>query len=105
MEVDFLASAEELVTGFWPHVNAAVIPSVAVFGTALFTILRRLKSSEASIDPYFTGVALLSPPLARWAYSNRMAHVLAEMSDWPTASSKDSVASSNTRLKTSCHWM
>ncbi|MCE2523302.1 MAG: lipase family protein [Rhodobacteraceae bacterium] len=81
MELEVLASAKEIITGYWPHVSAAAISSVAVLGTALFTYFRRPKSSVASIDPYFTEAALLSPPLARPAYSDRMAYVLAEMSD------------------------
>ena len=43
--------------------------------------IRRPKSSPTEAGPYFTEAALLSPPLTRPAYSDRMAYVLAEMSD------------------------
>ena len=42
---------------------------------------RRPKSTAGDIGPYFTDKKLLAPPLARPAYSDRMAYVLAEMSD------------------------
>ena len=42
---------------------------------------RRPKSTVGDIGPYFTDKKLLAPPLARPAYSDRMAYVLAEMSD------------------------
>ena len=44
-------------------------------------ICRCPKSSPTETGPYFTEAALLSPPLTRPAYSDRMAYVLAEMSD------------------------
>ena len=81
MELDLLAAAKELIAGYWPHVSAAAIAGVGTLGTAVFTYIRRPKSSESSIGPYFTEATLLSPPLARPAYSDRMAYVLAEMSD------------------------
>ena len=42
---------------------------------------RRPKSTTSEIGPYFTDKQLLSPPLTRPAYSDRMAYILAEMSD------------------------
>ena len=77
MDLDLLAVAKEFISGYWPHASAAAIAGV----TALLTYIRRPKSSAASIGPYFTESALLSPPLVRPAYSDRMAYVLAEMSD------------------------
>ena len=53
----------------------------ATVGTAIFAYIRRPKSSPTEAGPYFTEAALLSPPLSRPAYSDRMAYVLAEMSD------------------------
>ena len=53
----------------------------ATVGTAIFAYFRRPKSSPTEAGPYFTEAALLSPPLTRPAYSDRMAYVLAEMSD------------------------
>ncbi len=52
-------------------------------GTGVFSFVRRLKSSEGKKDigEYFSDHDLLSPPLQRPAYSDRMAYVLAEMSD------------------------
>ena len=55
--------------------------AAATVGTAIFAYIRRPKSSPTEVGPYFTEAALLSPPLTRPAYSDRMAYVLAEMSD------------------------
>ena len=55
--------------------------AAATVGTAIFAYIRRPKSSPTEAGPYFTDAALLSPPLTRPAYSDRMAYVLAEMSD------------------------
>ena len=44
-------------------------------------ISRRPRSTPKDVDPYFSDAKLLSPPLTRPAYSDRMAYVLAEMSD------------------------
>lgn len=54
-----------------------------IAGTGVFSFLRRLKPSEdkEEIGEYFTDRRLLSPPSQRPAYSDRMAYVLAEMSD------------------------
>ena len=52
----------------------------ALGGTGIFAFLRRSKSSER-IGEFFTEKSLLYPPVQRPAYSDRMAHVLAEMSD------------------------
>ena len=50
-------------------------------GTGVFSFLRRPKSSQPETDTYFNNSELLAPPIKRPAYSDRMAHVLAEMSD------------------------
>lgn len=81
MELGLLAETKEFMVGYWPLVSAAAVAGVGTLGTALFTFIRRPKSSITSIGPYFTEAALLSPPLVRPAYSDRMAYVLAEMSD------------------------
>ena len=77
MESSLLAEAKEILGGYWPYLSAGAAAAV----TAIFTYIRRPKSSATEIGPYFTEAALLSPPLTRPAYSDRMAYVLAEMSD------------------------
>ena len=59
------------------------VSSVAIAGiaSAIFTFLRRPKSSQEKFSQHLSDNALLSPPMKRPAYSDRMAYVLAEMSD------------------------
>ena len=78
MDMSYIALAKQLVGDYWPHVSSVVIPAVA---TAVFTYIRRPKSTARDTGPYFTQAELLTPPLVRPAYSDRMAYVLAEMSD------------------------
>ena len=47
---------------------------------AILAYARRPKSTPKESAPYFTDEILLTPPLARPAYSDRMAYLLAEMS-------------------------
>ncbi len=68
----------EFAGAYWPYFVALAVPAV---GTAIHAYLRRPKSSPPAIGRYFTDAKLLSPPMARPAYSDRMAYVLAEMSD------------------------
>ena len=81
MEPGLLATAKEFISGYWPHVSGGAVAAAATVGTAIFTYIRRPKSSPTEAGPYFTDAALLSPPLTRPAYSDRMTYVLAEMSD------------------------
>ena len=81
MEPGLLATAREFISGYWPHVSGGAVAAAATVGTAIFAYIRRPKSSPTEAGPYFTDAALLSPPLTRPAYSDRMAYVLAEMSD------------------------
>ena len=81
MEPGLLATAKEFISGYWPHVSGGAVAAAATVGTAIFAYIRRPKSSPTDTGPYFTEAALLSPPLTRPAYSDRMAYVLAEMSD------------------------
>ena len=81
MESSFLATASEIVSGYWAHLSAGVVAGAAMVGTAIRAYIRRPKSSATETGPYFTEAALLSPPLTRPAYSDRMAYVLAEMAD------------------------
>ena len=55
--------------------------SVPVVASAILTFLRRAKSSTQKTGTYFNDKKLLSPPMERPAYSDRMAYVLSEMSD------------------------
>ena len=81
MEPGLLTTAREFISGYWPHVSGGAVAAAAAVGTAIFAYIRRPKSSPTEAGPYFTEAALLSPPLTRPAYSDRMAYVLAEMSD------------------------
>ena len=81
MEPDLLATAREFISEYWPQVSAGAVAAAATVGTAIFAYIRRPKSSPTEAGPYFTEAALLSPPLTRPAYSDRMAYVLVEMSD------------------------
>ena len=74
-------TAREIVNDYWPHVSGLAIAVAGAAGTAIFSFLRRPKSSPTETGPYFTEDPLLAPPLTRPAYSDRMAYVLAEMSD------------------------
>lgn len=51
-----------------------------IVGSGLFSFLRRPKSISQGEVSYFSDNKLLSPPMRRPAYSDRMAYVLAEMS-------------------------
>ena len=75
--MSILDSITGLTTNYW-HILAPIVPIV---GVAIHAFRRRPKSSPAPADGYFTDTKLLSPPLTRPAYSDRMAYVLAEMSD------------------------
>ena len=78
MDVSYIEIAEQFIGDYWPHVTGVVVPAVA---TAIFAHIRRPKSTARDTGPYFTEAELLTPPLVRPAYSDRMAYVLAEMSD------------------------
>ncbi len=55
-----------------------LLPVIA--GGGIFSYLRRPKTTSQGKANYFTDDKLLSPPMRRPAYSDRMAYVLAEMS-------------------------
>ena len=78
MDMSFIELAKQFIGDYWPHVSGVLVPAVA---TAIFAHLRRPKSTARDTGPYFTEAELLTPPLVRPAYSDRMAYVLAEMSD------------------------
>ena len=78
MDMNYVEIARQFIGDYWPYVSGVVVPAVA---TAIFAHIRRPKSTARDTDPYFTEAELLTPPLMRPAYSDRMAYVLAEMSD------------------------
>ena len=78
MDTSFLKDAGQFVADYWPYISIVVVPAVS---TAIHAYLRRPKSSTSNIGLFFTDKKLLSPPMTRPAYSDRMAYVLAEMSD------------------------
>ena len=79
MDMSILTDVWEFIVDYWPYISSVVaVPAVS---TAILAYLRRPKSSASKIGPFFTDRKLLSPPLTRPAYSDRMAYVLAELSD------------------------
>ena len=77
MELNYIDFAKQFIGDYWPHVSFVVVPAVA---TAVRAYVRRPKSTARDTGPYFSEDGLLTPPLVRPAYSDRMAYVLAEMS-------------------------
>lgn len=77
MDMSYIVLAKQFIGDYWPHVTGVVAPAA----TVIFAYIRRPKSTARGTGPYFTEAELLTPPLARPAYSDRMAYVLAEMSD------------------------
>ena len=78
MDMNYIDLTRQFIGDYWPHISGVVVPAVA---TAVFAHIRRPKSTARDTGPYFTEEVLLTPPLVRPAYSDRMAYVLAEMSD------------------------
>ena len=78
MDISYIEFARQFIGEIWPHVSAVLVPAVA---TAVFAYVRRPKSTARDTGSYFSEAGLLTPPLVRPAYSDRMAYVLAEMSD------------------------
>ncbi|MCY4399182.1 MAG: lipase family protein [Gemmatimonadetes bacterium] len=79
MVESILETITGLVDSLWPYIAAVVaIPAVS---TAILAYVRRPKSAAAPRRGYLSRSELLRPPLRRPAYSDRMAYVLAEMSD------------------------
>ena len=79
MVESILETITGLVDSLWPYIAAVVaIPAVS---TAILAYVRRPKSASAPRRGYLSRSELLRPPLRRPAYSDRMAYVLAEMSD------------------------
>lgn len=65
-----------------PWISSLVsLATAGVAGTGIFSFKRRILEPDKCREEYFADSKLLSPPMARPAYSDRMAYVLAEMSD------------------------
>ena len=79
--MDFVDSLSELVKEY-PGITTVVTALIGgISGSGIFSFLRRSKTKRDKEDSYFSDSQLLSPPIKRPAYSDRMAYVLAEMSD------------------------
>lgn len=81
MEAGILENAIGWLRENWPQYVGLGAPAASAIGTAIFAFLRRPKSTSSTDGAYFTEADLLKPPLTRPAYSDRMAYVLAEMSE------------------------
>jgi triacylglycerol lipase len=64
----------------WTTTIVSVV-TAGLMGTGIFSFKRRICEPDKRKEQYFTDTKLLSPPMERPAYSDRMAYVLAEMSD------------------------
>lgn len=81
--MELLQHLESLVTLVGDHPGWSAIIGViaaALGGTGVFSFLRRPKSGAKPAGDYFRNRKFLSPPIRRPAYSDRMAYILAEMS-------------------------
>lgn len=76
--MQILNTLTNFASDYWPFLAPVAVPFI---GTAVHAFLRRPKSLKSPPGQYFADGKLLSPPMARPAYSDRMAYVLAEMSD------------------------
>ena len=82
MDISSLADVWELARKNLPAIAAGIAIVTALLRGAGLAYTRLPKSTTTpEIGSYFTDRKLLSPPLTRPAYSDRMAYVLAEMSD------------------------
>ena len=73
-------AAWSFVEAYWPRFAGGSAAVVILLRIAALAYSRRPKTEDRTGD-YFKDTKLLSPPLTRPAYSDRMAYVLAEMSD------------------------
>jgi len=74
-----------ILTGFLSQNSFTSLVTILVasglLGTGFFSYRRRVNPNQKPIGEFFVDPKMLSPPVARPAYSDRMAYVLAEMSD------------------------
>ena len=76
-DINHIDLAKNIIAAYWPYIGGMA----PIAATAVFSYIRRPKPASRESDPsYFTEEEFLTPPLARPAYSDRMAYVLAEMS-------------------------
>ena len=78
--MEFMDSLREFVGNYWLYIAGGTAAVLPLLRGAVGAYLRRPKS-VTRLDSHLSEQTLLSPPLARPAYSDRMAYVLAEMSD------------------------
>ena len=81
MDGTILTGIWDTIGEYWPHIVGGAVPAVGVVGTAILAFVRRPKSARDAEETYLEDRKLLSPPLRRPAYSDRMAYVLAELAD------------------------
>lgn len=79
MVESMLETVTGLVASPWSYLTAIV--SIPAVSTVILAYVRRPKSAKAPRHGYLSRDDLLRPPVRRPAYSDRMAYVLAEMSD------------------------
>ena len=80
MESTFLTAIWTVIGDYWPHAGGSVAV-LTILAPAVLAFVRRPKSPKDACQPYLEDEKLLSPPLTRPAYSDRMAYVLAELAD------------------------
>ena len=81
MDATFLTAVWQAIGDYWPYIAGGSVPVLGGIATAILAFLRRPKSFSEGDQTYLDDEKLLSPPLRRPAYSDRMAYVLAELSD------------------------
>ena len=81
MDLSFLTDIWNAIGEYWLLIAGGSVPVLGAIATAILAFVRRPKSSNDSVQTYLEDEKLLSPPLSRPAYSDRMAYVLAELAD------------------------
>ncbi|MFC1589140.1 lipase family protein [Pseudomonadota bacterium] len=80
-QIQIINDILELITNN-PILSSIIsLAATGTIGTGIFSFLRRPRPSDTKTDSYFESSYLLTPPTKRPAYSDRMAYVLAELSD------------------------
>ena len=79
MVADSINALLEFLGTYWRHA-AGALGAGGLGSLAVFAFRRRPRPTKRESGAYFTHKTLLSPPMTRPAYSDRMAYVLAEMS-------------------------
>jgi hypothetical protein len=77
-----LSQLPSIITNFLSqNLFTSLVAIIGLLGSGFFSYKRRVKPNQKPIGEFFSDHKMLSPPMARPAYSDRMAYVLAEMSD------------------------